>query len=898
MPQLPISQITARSTLVNAPVGQNTAGPDAYGAGIARAQSNLAAAAGAAGNVAFDAAQEEAARKRKEDIANTDAKTSTDWLAEEHKLRSEVDADATDYPQLAAERYRQVIDTNADGIADDKTRMEYRQQQLEKLPSIINRAGEYQDVVQKQRAKDNANASLGYVQNNILQDPTNFDQYNTQANNIIDALPNVPANIKAGMKLQSGYDNANKRFEGLLLTAKTPQDYATLEAELRGKGDRDWKALMLPRDYEDTFNKINAAKKIQQTKIESQVKGALKTLEDRDADPQNLIPQDEMTKTADMVAQTSDAESINRFHRIARNQEIVKSEGKLTPEQLRLNIERAKQTEATPTPLPPDLVTIADKAANDYGLSPSFLHVVAGTEFGGELAKKNPDYAKKNPLEGSTSTGLLQFNDATWWGTKDKPGLLRDPDVAAALGVDTSKMSDAEVLALRADPKLQLIAGAILGKRNKAYMEPILGRPVTDAELYGAHFLGAPEAVRFIKATQANPEAIAADLFPAAATANANVFQNKKGDKLTLEQVYDNLARPFTGAVSRMAYDDNQVRQKMLNKMETELSGPDALKYAAGVGVIPPLIPLDQPGGFTSRPYMVKTASEYYGRRIDPFTTDELAYANKIVEEGNVDASLKLMADVQSMGPQTAQAAFSQLKFKNPAFAHAGLLATQGDPAVAQEIVRGAKRMKENPSLLSGLDFGDGSKASVDFESAIGGSLAQLPAQDREGVKQAALAYLVETKGAAGKEYNSTDYKAAVNTVMGGRIGEVNGYKTFLPKGMTSLDMQRMLERMDLWDYVSMSTVAITPKYADGHILDPKDVEHELKLQAIGDNKYRLKNSDDNYFLTGRLTPEGLPERYVIEITPERARQIIERQNRIPSRIYNRTEAATGNIQR
>ncbi len=56
-------------------------------------------------------------------------------------------------------------------------------------------------------------------------------------------------------------------------------------------------------------------------------------------------------------------------------------------------------------------------------------------------------------------------------------------------------------------------------------------RELSEAELYIAHFLGAGNAVRFLRALDEKPDAAASKLFPQAAKANHNLFTEKTGRK-------------------------------------------------------------------------------------------------------------------------------------------------------------------------------------------------------------------------------------------------------------------------------------------------------------------------------------------------------------------------------
>ena len=125
-----------------------------------------------------------------------------------------------------------------------------------------------------------------------------------------------------------------------------------------------------------------------------------------------------------------------------------------------------------------------------------FLDRVAMAESGG-----NPNAKAKT----SSASGMYQFTDPTWKGMVKNYG--------AQTGI---------TLADKNDPDKQKIMAELLTQENtnaykKAGFEP------NDADLYAAHFLGGPAAVKAKK----NPEAYGAALFPQAAKANQSIFYNK-----------------------------------------------------------------------------------------------------------------------------------------------------------------------------------------------------------------------------------------------------------------------------------------------------------------------------------------------------------------------------------
>lgn len=129
----------------------------------------------------------------------------------------------------------------------------------------------------------------------------------------------------------------------------------------------------------------------------------------------------------------------------------------------------------------------------------------------------------------SSAAGLFQFIEQTWLGAVKSYGARHGLDEAAAIiKQDASgkfQIDDparrAEILDLRFDAKASAALAGELTQENSRILETRLGRAVTSADLYAAHFLGPSGAVKLLNAA-ANTKA--ADILPAAAKANAPVF--------------------------------------------------------------------------------------------------------------------------------------------------------------------------------------------------------------------------------------------------------------------------------------------------------------------------------------------------------------------------------------
>jgi len=137
--------------------------------------------------------------------------------------------------------------------------------------------------------------------------------------------------------------------------------------------------------------------------------------------------------------------------------------------------------------------------------SSPFLDRVAMAESGG-----NPNARAKT----SSASGMYQFTDPTWKGMVKNYG--------AQTGITEADKNN---------PEKQKIMADLLTKENaNAYKSA--GITPDETDLYMAHFLGAPSAVRARK----NMNAYGAELFPKAAQANKNIFY-KNGKPRTVEEI-------------------------------------------------------------------------------------------------------------------------------------------------------------------------------------------------------------------------------------------------------------------------------------------------------------------------------------------------------------------------
>ena len=123
----------------------------------------------------------------------------------------------------------------------------------------------------------------------------------------------------------------------------------------------------------------------------------------------------------------------------------------------------------------------------------------------------NPEARAKT----SSATGLFQFTKATWLSVVKRYG--------KEAGIDP-KMPESKLLALRKDPAMASMMAGYLANDNRAHLEQKLGRPVSNEEVYVAHFMGASAAARLLNSAEAKPSVSAAQLFPRHAASNRTIF--------------------------------------------------------------------------------------------------------------------------------------------------------------------------------------------------------------------------------------------------------------------------------------------------------------------------------------------------------------------------------------
>lgn len=197
-----------------------------------------------------------------------------------------------------------------------------------------------------------------------------------------------------------------------------------------------------------------------------------------------------------------------------------------TPVSIDIDMPQALAADETPAPslVPAEVRQAIHEATRAVGVDKGYLTVVAARESGFDPDKR---------AQRTTATGLYQFTDDTWlrvvklFGAKYGLASYAQQIILGQNGEISMPHPRARerLLRLRSDPQLSALMAAELAVDNKGRLERILGRIVTPAETYLAHFFGVIPAARIIDAARATPHFPAAYLLPTAAHSNPKLFR-------------------------------------------------------------------------------------------------------------------------------------------------------------------------------------------------------------------------------------------------------------------------------------------------------------------------------------------------------------------------------------
>lgn len=174
-----------------------------------------------------------------------------------------------------------------------------------------------------------------------------------------------------------------------------------------------------------------------------------------------------------------------------------------------------------------------------------------GFDFLMKMAARESGFDPNAKAKTSSASGLFQFIEQTWLSTVkkygDEHGMASSANAITKNANGRYEVTDPaareKILNMRFDADAASAMAGELANENKSMLETRLGRAVSSADLYTAHFLGPSGAVKLLSAASNTK---AADLLPQAASANRNVFYDGSRPK-TVGEVAASIARSMGG---------------------------------------------------------------------------------------------------------------------------------------------------------------------------------------------------------------------------------------------------------------------------------------------------------------------------------------------------------------
>lgn len=895
--------------------------PDAFGASIGEAVArggreeaagglalgqSLVGAGVAAGNLTLDI------EKRMNDSATASGVANFDFTKDYIDLQKTPPKDGATYQEAVANAYDTKVEKYLEGMPNDQVRNRVRDRLVTAKKSYVEAAAQYQDRVAVDVDKQSADAGLTTQLNGVFVDGS-IDNYNDRLQkglDVIDARPNLPPNVKEGMK--KGYTEklAQRRFEGLINASHNdPEALAGLEAELR-MPNSPWLSRMSDESYQRTLDRIVTLKHAASSQESAAARSALQSVTQRNNDGVLIDPQ-ELSAVQSTVMASKNPALLSQFAMINRAQDIYRTHRDLPLEEQRRKIEEMKNRKGVAGLPAPVQAGIAEGAALTGGqVSAEYLAGLVGFEYGGKLASGDYGQGTGHTINGKPSSdaaGVTQMTSPTW------RSIVRTH--AAALGVNPTA-SDAEIEALRTDKTeagaiRQIKAAALHAADNKRILEGSLGRPVNDGDLYFAHFLGTGGAVRFLSAATQNPDAPAtSSVAPEQVAANRPVFFDESGRPRSNAQVRAFVADATMNGMSRVDYAGLKAAMLIYNNTLKGLRD-DPITFAGGTGRFGDVGNISTRDGMERRGVVVGQIAEFYKipfADLKPFTKDEAETLAKTIRDGTADEAIKVLAQVQGLAtPALIAAANKQIGEKDGIFGHAAGLAFNmpSQTNVATDIIRGEKRLKLDKDLQTTIGATETERIAL-FNSVVGKAVFGFDPSSASAtqLRKAADALYVErflgrgtAKVGSMVQSTSSDYATAIQLVLGGgmsregkAIDTVNGKQMVLPQGLTAPEFVSALNRMGDNDYTANSKFGGPPRYADGTVAKARDIANEGVFVSLGGGEYVIRMSDGKE-LVSAVYKDGSSNRYVFRANPSILRDIASRTNARPP--ASATEAGT-----
>jgi hypothetical protein len=388
---------------------------------------------------------------------------------------------------------------------------------------------------------------------------------------------------------------------------------------------------------------------------------------------------------------------------------------------------------------------------------------IIGVESGGRADARNPN---------SSAKGLGQFVAGTWLA------MIKEhrPDLAEG-------RTREEILALRADPALSREMTTHYVEKNRARLDAA-GVAPTPGAIYLAHFLGAGDAIKVLRA---DPSQAASDVVqPSSVAANASVLGNGRtigGLIAWADRKMGSRAGVSAAAAGVLADGRAYMERRRRDYAERPLIA------AAADGIIGDVAPLsiDDPTRLAAeiapRLAQVDIVARQTGRAVPIFDVDERPRVVAALNAGG-DRALDVMGGLLRGAPDAERARIvAELGDDAPAMAQAAsLMIETGDRSFAAQVAEGL-RQRAQPGAKAVRPRSTDADAA--YAAVVGPANRLVDASERARIVDAASAYFEVEAARRGVEPGTPEARDLLDDAMRRAAGSVTiGRRTFGGVGM------------------------------------------------------------------------------------------------------------------
>ena len=296
----------------------------------------------------------------------------------------------------------------------------------------------------------------------------------------------------------------------------------------------------------------------------------------------------------------------------------------------------------------------------------------------------------------------------------------------------------------------------------------------------------------------------------------------------------NSILKSMAGAETLDSQKDYIELQAIHNKIQS-MAEEDGMTLAMRQGRLEPAVIED--GDMTARNEQADYLTELYGTRVGPYMESEIeSFVNKIGEMTPADKANLAM----SLGDN--ERTYQQLDKKNASLF--AMVSARGDRDVANAVFAGQELIKTKQFKLPlKKDY------MSDIEDYLGGPGEVYRIDDRATIIKAALSYYATIGEEA---YDGGAMEKALTAVTGG-IGELNGRKIELPRGVSEDDIEDLMDELQpetLEDFGGLKSNIPIEDIRDGQLI------------SVGTNRYHLEIGGLRQY-----NKDGNP--FEIEVTPE-----------------------------